>query len=222
MTSLLLRSGTYRDAFRFVREDHALAEKKDDFVIKRFIHKRDFAARDMYKIRKEASIFDQLSGSPVVLDMYGYCGGSIFLESMDINLWKHVIYQKKKGQYSQRKLDEMDHPSMNNFTITEKLRMAIDMAESLAAMHGNKGGEIIHFDVHIEQWLLNSQGKTKLNDFNNAAIATWNDNQREYCYHTRSYSGIYHSPEEYGAGGISDAKVDVYSLGNNIYTLVSF
>ena len=185
-------SGTYRDAFRFVREDNSLA---DDFVMKRMLRKdyRGFKQHDLYKIRKEASIFEQLSASPLVLDMYAFCGGSILVESMDKNLWKHVIYQETEGQYSQAKLNKMDHPSMNNFTVSEKLQMAIEMAESLAAMHGNKGGEIIHSDTHIEQWLLDGHGVTKLNDFNNARISTWDDEKGEYCYSKRSFGGIVRS-----------------------------
>ena len=190
LSLIWLSSGTYRDAFRYEREDGTLPNGRDDFVIKRLLYRRGFVQYDLYKIRKEASIFDQLSAAPLVLDMYGYCGGSVLVESMDKNLWKYVIYQKTKGQYSQSELDKMDHPSMNNFTIAEKLQMALEMAESLAAMHGNKGGEIVHADTHIEQWLLDSHGTTKLNDFNNAVISTWDDKKGDYCYHGRSYGGI--------------------------------
>jgi hypothetical protein len=40
--------------------------------------------------------------------------------------------------------------------------MALVMAESLADIHGYKGGVIAHVDFHPEQWLRTLDGKQRL------------------------------------------------------------
>jgi hypothetical protein len=68
------------------------------------------------------------------------------------------------------KLETMDVHPMNNLTLAEKLDMALVMAESLADIHGYRGGVIAHGDVHPDQWLRSSTGQIKVNDFNNAEM----------------------------------------------------
>jgi hypothetical protein len=53
----------------------------------------------------------------------------------------------------------------NNLTSVQKLDMALIMAESLAELHGFRGGVILHGDAHPVQWLRNARGQVKLNDF---------------------------------------------------------
>jgi hypothetical protein len=59
-------------------------------------------------------------------------------------------------------LETTDVHPMNNLTAVEKLDMALVMAESLADIHGYKGGVIAHGDVHPDQWLRSSTGQVKL------------------------------------------------------------
>ena len=165
----------------------------DSVVMKRLRYKKSHNFHDIAKSRIENVIFNQLSSSPLVMDMYGYCGGSMVLETMKSVLTPKVVYEVTDGQYSQSKLNELDNPCLNNLTNIEKLSMSIDMAESLAAMHGNIGGRIIHSDVHIEQWLfdLPSGGqRIKLNDFDNSYLPMWDDTKQDYCNRKNRYPGI--------------------------------
>lgn len=84
----------------------------------------------------------------------------------------------------QKYLDKFDdvHP-MNNYTIGEKLEIALQMAESLADLHGYEGGVIVHDDVQLCQWLRNANGTLKLGDFNRAEMMEWNDEKQQYCKH---------------------------------------
>ena len=179
-------SGYYRDAFRY--EKHTDAE---EFVLKplRLKTKMIFNFRDFAMVQKEAVIMEQLSASPNILDMYGYCGTSVVLEAM-----AGVVDSKMMtgdGYASRKELDRLDdvYPA-NNLTAMEKLQIALEMAESLADIHGYKGGEIVHEDVYPEQWLVARDGAVKLNDFNNAGISLWDDATQTYCTRQAEYNGM--------------------------------
>jgi serine/threonine protein kinase len=178
-------SGAYRDAWKFQRRD-------EEFVLKRLQHSESysFRAKDFFKIQREALIFDQLTTVPLVLNIYGYCGGSVVVEAMAADLHKIVI--PGDGQASQSKLDQIpiDQPlGQNSLTVPEKLQIALEMAESLASLHGYNGGLIIHSDTHPEQWLFDTNGTAKLNDFNNAYLPTWSMERGDYCTRQVSYGG---------------------------------
>jgi hypothetical protein len=70
---------------------------------------------------------------------------------------------------------------MNNFTIEEKLQMAIDMAEAIADLHGYQGGVIVHDDIKLKQWMMHPNKRAKLGDFNRAEIMDWNEEKQAYC-----------------------------------------
>jgi hypothetical protein len=123
----------------------------------------DFDYDMMYQIHREAIIMERLTSSERIVDMYGHCGTSIFAENMKEDVTLDIV--PGDGYMRQKDLDKLEttdvHP-MNNLTLAEKLDMAIVMAESLADIHGYKGGAIAHGDVHPDQWLRSSTGQIKL------------------------------------------------------------
>jgi serine/threonine protein kinase len=179
-------SGSYRDAWRFYRPGVS------EFVLKRYQlqYKYNHNFKDLKKVQNEAIIMERLSPSPRVLDIYGHCGTSVLLEAMAGDIHTRII--PTKGLIEQKQLDRMQkedaHP-MNKFTAQEKFKIALEMAESLADIHGFEGGQVIHCDTHIEQWLLAHDGSVKLNDFNNAVVSQWNEDEGMYCTSTAWYSG---------------------------------
>ena len=209
-------SGGYRIVYRYDRSN----DGRDSFVLKRMIpNVYEFTIQDISRIRKEAIVHEVLTSSPYIMNSYGYCAASIMIEAMSIDLNKAVIYGN--GHYDQHKLDKIvddtvdkasikssvgSRPStisLNNFTISQKLQISLEMAESLASMHGYKNGQIIHSDVHIEQWLLDSHGNVKLNDFNRATLSKWNitasstpEKQEQYCTRKYKFAGIVSSFKE--------------------------
>ena len=164
----------------------------------------EFTILDISRIRKESIVHEVFTSSPLIMDIYGYCGASIMIESMTTDLHKYVIHEN--GHFDQQLLDRIvDDPnsrtsssiSLNNFTTSQKVQIALEMAESLATMHGYYRGQIIHSDVHIEQWLLDSKGNVKLNDFNRATLSKWNTTtaslppqEQQYCTRKYKFAGI--------------------------------
>lgn len=123
----------------------------------------DFDYDMMYQIHQEAIIMERLTSSERIVDMYGHCGTSIFAENMKEDVTPDIV--PGDGYMRQKDLDKLEtkdvHP-MNNLTLVEKLDMALVMAESLADIHGYKGGAIAHGDIHPDQWLRSSTGQIKL------------------------------------------------------------
>jgi hypothetical protein len=117
----------------------------------------------MYQIHQEAIVMERLTSSERIVDMYGHCGTSIFAEHMKEDVTPGIV--PGSGYMLQKDLDKLETTDvypMNNLTLVEKLDMALVMAESLADIHGYKGGVIVHGDVHPDQWLRSATGQVKL------------------------------------------------------------
>ena len=111
--------------------------------------------------------------------------------------------------------------SYNNFTVKEKLQFALEMAESLAELHGFPDGVIVHDDVQPCQWLRTADGHLKLGDFNRATIMQWDMVKGGYCrFNNGQAYAQYRAPEEYAVENLNE-QIDTFSFGNNIYGLLT-
>ena len=183
------------------------------------MYKKNYDQADVHKINREAVIMERFTSSPRILNVYGYCGTSVLVESMDVDIHRNIVLGE--GSISQKKLDEYkDVMPLNNLTASEKLQISLSMAESLQDLHEFEGGVIVHSDIDNEQWLLGSEKTLKLNDFNNAYVMQWNSKKQSYCYRYAEFGGTYRAPEEY-EGQAQDETKDVYGFGNNMYTLLT-
>lgn len=185
-------------------------------------YKRSIGAKPLAKVHKEAVILERLSQSPHILDIYSYCGSSVIVEAMASDINNRIV--PTEGYILQKKLDRLQtedvHP-LNNLTVSEKLQIALYMAEALADVHGFGGGVIVHADVHVDQWLVAPDGSVKLNDFGDAYPALWSRSKNKYCFRKDlGHSGTWKAPEEY-EGRLNEEAIDVYAFGNIVYSLVS-
>jgi hypothetical protein len=80
--------GYYHDGFRFDRQD-----TKESFVLKRYRLKKHTTQipNDLYAARQEALIMNRLASSSTILDIYCFCGRSVFVETMAEDLHKYVV-----------------------------------------------------------------------------------------------------------------------------------
>ena len=196
--------------------------------------------------QRDALIMDHLQDKDdVIIRPYGSCGASVMTEAIPYEVEEYVV--PGTGYHSRSDPNELVKPH-NSYTSIEKLQMALEMAESLAKLHGFKGGAIVHADVQLSQWLRTRSGRLKLGDFNVARILDWNEREQKYCtFSTGTVFGNvsdgggrrggiwslgrfpdicfvclyqkFRSPEEFEAGSL-DEKIDVYSFGNCMYGLV--
>lgn len=240
LDSFYISHGYFRDVW--VLEDKGRQEKRI-LKIARFEHKIGYTL--MRGILNDALIMERLTHSPRIVDVYDHCALSIQVEAIPHEVEEYIV--PGSGYIKQKDLhDELDVNPQNDYTATEKLEMALEMAESIADLHGFQDGIIVHDDIQLCQWLRTANGALKLGDFNRAQIMKYNTTSGKYCKYRNalgfgnvsdsqfcrcmnmsvhyligiSLDGQYRSPEEFANRDL-DEKIDVFSFGNNIYGLVS-
>jgi len=179
------------------------------------------------EVQLEAIIMERMTKSPRIIDIYGHCGFSTTVEVVPIELEEAVV--PGEGYADNQDVEKHNSDgviSYNNFTIDEKLQFALEMAESLADLHGFEGGVIVHDDVQICQWLRTADGHLKLGDFNRATIMQVDvlNSKKEEEYYCKFNNGEafanYRAPEEFAARNLNE-QIDTFSFGNNIYGMLT-
>ncbi|KAI2488633.1 protein kinase [Fragilaria crotonensis] len=189
--SYVFSQGFYRDAWLVEN-----VERKEATVLKTLRFKHDYTPKSFSNVQRDAIVMERLSFSP-----------------------KDCAW---RGYMKQEDLDDSDDVRpQNDYTPLEKLEFGLAMAESLAVLHSYVGGLIVHDDVQLCQWLRTRDGRLVLGDFNRAQIMDWNEKKGEYCLYNNGYAfGNYRSPEEF-AGRDLNEKIDIFSFGNNMYSLMT-
>jgi serine/threonine protein kinase len=140
----------------------------------------DYNIKITRQIQRDAIVMERLTSSPRIINMYGLCGASVTVQPIPYNVEEYVIHGK--GMMKPKDLhDEDDVKPQNNYSATEKLEMALEMAESIAELHGFPDGVIVHGDIQLCQWLRNAKNKLVLGDFNRAEIMSWDEKEDIYC-----------------------------------------
>lgn len=98
------------------------------------------------------------------------------------------------------------------FLITHSLRSPF-----LLTFHSSR---TLYYSLVAGQFIL-IDGRYQINDFNRARMIFWNDEDDEACpFHVGNNPGKFRAPEEYLYLGESE-KIDVYSMGNIFYSLLT-
>ena len=93
-----------------------------------------------------------------------------------------------------------------------------------AVHHLEEGGRpsIVHADIASTQFVYAEKEQIyKLNDFNRCRFLLWNQEKDEACgFEVGNNPGTNRSPEEY-AYHLETEKIDIYSMGNIFYSLLT-
>lgn len=212
-TNKYLGSGAYREAYL----QHETFDPQLVVKVQRF-RKNPFTYDRYEFIRMDALVMERLTASPRIADIYGHCATSVYSEFLPDEAEERFIPGDGDGSDLNDK-DDVD--PKNNFTISEKLDLTLQMAESIADLHGYKYGVIVHDDIQLAQYLFAPDGRLKLNDFNRAEAMLFDEEDGSYCrYQNGKGAGDYRAPEEYKDGWLNE-KIDIWSFGNNIYALIT-
>lgn len=220
-------SGAYRMAW-------LAQERGEEFIFKTFLYmkKRDYDANTFFMSHMDANIMEKLTSSQRIVSAYAHCGTAVLLERLASSINREVVPRHKVkgrsygGYMPQKILDAYfqtngDVQPLNNYTIAEKLDVALAIAETLAELHGFAEGVVLHGDVKLDQWLRSPSGYIKLNDFNFARILGFNPKTQKYCPFERCLSsGTYNSPEEFLCKA-KDEQADTYVYGFFLYSLMT-
>ena len=184
--------------------------------------KHPYTPEHFEEVRIEAVIMERLAGSPRIMDVYGHCVFSTMAEVVPIEFEEASV--PGEGYHTPKSVEERNKNGplpYNDFSVEEKLRYALEMACSLADLHGFPGGVIVHDDVQPCQWLRAADGSLRLGDFNRATIMQWDELGGGYCkFNNGEAFANYRAPEEFAARNL-DEQMDVFSYGNNIYGMIT-
>lgn len=169
-------------------------------------------ARNIDRHRRDALVMERLTGSPNVVEIFGFCGNTVLTEFAPKPL-DDLIYAKT--------LDGQTHDGATRTTPRGRLELAIGTFKGLAAIHEVEGGPIVHADIQARQFLISNSGEIKINDFNRCRIMARNNVTGESCKFVIPTSpGKARSPEEYKESKL-DEKLDVYSTANVLYGILT-
>lgn len=133
--SYLFAHGYYRDAWMLNHADSKETTKSNNSILKTLRFEHDFSIKDYFGIQKDALVMERLSSSPRILPMHGHCSMSMLVRPMPYEVEKYVV--PGSGMAEQKELEMYnDVKPMNEFNVSEKLGIALEMAESLADLHG--------------------------------------------------------------------------------------
>jgi Protein kinase domain len=167
--------------------------------------RKDFDKRNQDRHRRDALSFSELTKSPLVVNMYGYCANSGLFDYADGGDL-YDIFDK-----------------FPDITRQDLLQIAYNITLSIHHAHNfdSQGrATLAHTDIKPDQFLYQG-GYYRLSDFNRVRFLTWNYQQDQQCgFRVGKNGGSYRSPEEYSYQ-LENEKVDVYSLGNVLYFLLA-
>jgi hypothetical protein len=155
-TILFGTKGYWRDAWKLERHllpsSHSEAEK---VVLKTLKYKHRCEDKYFEHNRIDAVAIERLTSSKHVMDVYSFCGNSVFMEYAG-GPRLGTIADKARGAAT--------------------IRLARDIAEGIADVHSIDGEEsaiFTHFDINFSNiGVVN--GSIKLNDYNIAVLRKWN------------------------------------------------
>eukprot|EP00537_Pseudo-nitzschia_pungens_P010317 CAMPEP_0172389924 /NCGR_PEP_ID=MMETSP1061-20121228/6705_1 /TAXON_ID=37318 /ORGANISM="Pseudo-nitzschia pungens, Strain cf. pungens" /LENGTH=649 /DNA_ID=CAMNT_0013120179 /DNA_START=67 /DNA_END=2016 /DNA_ORIENTATION=- len=194
---------------------------------------KKFDLRNHDRHRRDAMSFEQLQGSPLVVDLYASCSSTAIFDYADRGDLLGIF--EREGATSAGD-DASSSPSSstgdtssgsgsgNGSGISDLHLLEIAYNVSLSVHHAHhmdtRGRPTMaHTDIKVDQFIY-QDGYYKLSDFNRVRFLTWNNELDKQCGFTVGKNGgEYRAPEEYAYLEETE-KVDVYSLGNVLYFLL--
>ena len=216
--SAYVSHGYFREVWLI--ENHGYEGPDETLALKVFRYKHDMEFKNLETVRKDALVMERLTASPRIVNIYGHCSFSVSVEAIENEMEEFIV--PGDGYAKPEDLDDSkDVDPKNHYTVPEKLDIALAMAESISDLHGFDEGVIVHDDIQLCQWLKTRDGVLKLGDFNRAEIMFYDEENERYCkYNNGKGYGNYRAPEEFDARDLNE-QIDVYSMGNNVYGLLT-
>jgi len=201
-TILFGTNGYWRDAWRLEHSLFGANSEIEKVVLKTLKYSHRFEDKYFEHNRVDAVAMERLTSSKHVMDVYSYCGNSVFMEFAGGQKFS-ALADKARG--------------------AAKIRLARDIAEGIADVHsidGDKYASLTHFDINLSNIGVVNDA-IKLNDFNIAVLRKWNTTSDQPCgFPSRYPNPQWRSPEEARDSQLLTEKVDVYSMGNIFFRLI--
>jgi hypothetical protein len=109
-------------------------------ILKTSRYRHSFRQGIYINVLNDATVMERLTKSPRIVDIYGHCGTSVWVEPLSFEVEEVIVPGDGFIKDPKDLEDEVDVNPKNHYTTEEKLKMALAMAESLADLHGYSEG----------------------------------------------------------------------------------
>jgi hypothetical protein len=134
LDSFFLSHGYYRDVW--VLHNFDLEEKS---ILKTTRWKHNYGRSTYLNTLMDAQVMERMTNSPRIVTIYGHCGSAVWVEAMSYEVEEIIIHGDGYLKQGDRN-DGSPLESFSAYTPAEKLNIAIQMAESIADLHGFADG----------------------------------------------------------------------------------
>ncbi|RLN53318.1 hypothetical protein BBJ29_000447 [Phytophthora kernoviae] len=197
-TGEFIGKGFWREVYKTKWNGRDVAVKR---VKEELLSRPDIIPRH---VEECAAIFS-IRNEPNIVGLVGWCKTTVVVD------------------YIPHQLDTLLFESGEAVSVRRALELAQDAARGVAQLHNAPGGPFVHADLQARQFLIDTNGRLQLNDFNRVkytgprmvgGVAT-----SEMCtFETAVAKGKWRSPEEYRHVALNE-KLDVYSLSLVLWAL---
>jgi serine/threonine protein kinase len=179
LSNAYFSEGGFRTAYAV---DFPLGNTTETVVFKEFTEECELDEKRLNFVRTEAVVMEALSAAPEIVDIFAYCQLSVLVENIPLGDMKKIaVREQKRANVTLNDRDDVD--PQNNFTLTQKIRYALDMAKGVEVLHSIG---YVHDDLKLAQFLLTSGDRLLLNDFNRAKKLVWNTTKQGYDKYTNN------------------------------------
>mmetsp|Transcript_9812 Transcript_9812/g.16305 ORF Transcript_9812/g.16305 Transcript_9812/m.16305 type:complete len:486 (-) Transcript_9812:232-1689(-) len=224
-----LGRGHFRDVWRWDRAGDI------SVALKTLRLRWDFLPRLLDNHRRDALVMERLTHSPFVMNIYGHCAHAALNElavtseqnATTRNLINFVQHSKD-SQAEQGLPNISDHSAITLTQLTLATRLAVGVAHVHAV---DDHPSIVNHDLKPDNILIVDGGHPKLSDFNAARFLQYNRNTNQTCgfrtvkkgepWWVEQHEPWWRAPEELVDTDNIDEKIDVYSLGNLIFYILT-
>ncbi|CAM9106403.1 unnamed protein product [Pylaiella littoralis] len=183
-------------------------------AIKTLRDDQEESKRNRQRHRWEAVALDQVKDHPNIVHVLGLCDCDMVTEYfpyyMDVVLMGPVS-SSSDGNDSR---EELPHIPMRHV-----VRMALEAARGLQALHEMPGGPVVHADLQPRQLLLDKSGTVKVNDLNRCRFMGRDADGKPCPFNISKANGVWRSPEEFAGEELTE-KLDIYSMGNIFWAML--
>lgn len=155
-----------------------------------------------YAARQEASLMYQLRDEPNIMDLHGFCNGTIITSNG---------------------VGDMAHIRTSALTQQQRLRYALQIAQSVQQLHSMGSVRVAHGDLHLGQMILINGSldapHVVLGDYDTVSFV----GEEESCRAATRFTTTWMSPEQlYGTGDKAfTQESDIFMLASMIWSLLA-
>jgi len=223
---------------------------EESVVLKTLRIERDFLEEYYELHRRDALAMERLTFSPYVMDIYGYCGQSTINELANFGDGIASLEKVAQSFRWYTDEQDVERVSKIKLDLSSDIATGVSHMHSIdyrdfpkrydsddkplqnfnEESKGISNATLVHNDLNPHNIAIVKRGKPKLNDFNVAEFMTWDRINNTTCgFKSRFHEPWWRSPEEMQAH-LPDKypnppqlteKIDIYSLGNILWNVLT-